>query len=88
MSNTIQEEVAFLVQEHRKWLELPQTKSLMLIIKNHEDGLVDRLAAGSMNKDQSADYLRLIAAQLQTIKTLSKVVSDTETFIHNCNRNK
>lgn len=81
------EELAILKQEHKQWLQQPQTKSLLLIINNHEQRIVALIADAAMKKDVTADQVRLLSAQLATVKTLNKVMSDTDTFIHNCERN-
>jgi hypothetical protein len=75
---------AIFEQQHKQWLDLPVTKSLLLALDRHEDFISSTLASRAMDKETTSEMIRLIAAQLGTTKTIKKLVYDTETFTAKC----
>lgn len=67
--------------EHIQWLLDPITKTLQYILTQHETKLIDAIANASMDNNLSDQYIRQLAVQLKTTKTIKKVIYDTPTFI-------
>jgi hypothetical protein len=84
---TKQETHAILAQEHKQWLHLTITKGLTTALDKHENFIADKIAMFAMDKDTTPEHVRLLAAQLATVKTIKKLIYDTETYIAKCSVN-
>lgn len=67
--------------EHKIWLNHPVTKKLVAFLATHETLIADRVASSAMDKETTPEHVRLLAAQLATVKTISKVINETSLFI-------
>jgi hypothetical protein len=65
---------------HQQWLANPITQNFLRILTGYESNLVSK--AGNLVYETVPDVqFRVIAAQIQTIKTIKRYVNETESFI-------
>jgi hypothetical protein len=67
--------------DHAQWLMHPMTKTLLYILNKHEQHLSDTIANASMDPNLSDQYVRQLAVQLKTTKTIKKTINETTTFV-------
>ena len=68
--------------QHNEWLNHPITRLVFSqVLDKQIESVTDKIAEGSMTTDLSDATIRHYAVQLKTLKTVRKVMYDTETFI-------
>jgi hypothetical protein len=74
--------MSVLHSNHVEWLNHPMTRLVFSKILDKQIELVsDKIADSSMSTDMSNETVRHFAVQLKTLKTIRKVMYDTDTFI-------
>ena len=74
--------MSILHSSHAEWLNHPVTRLLFSkILDKQIETVSDKIADSSMSTDVSDQTVRHFAVQLKTLKTVRKVMYDTETFI-------
>lgn len=81
---TAKENAQILAQQHKQWLHEPITKGLVAALDKHHIFVADKIASTAMNSDVPTEQVRLLAAQLATVKTIRNLIYDTETYIAKC----
>lgn len=82
--DTVGFDAVILSQNHRAWLQDTITKTGAKRLEQHENNLATAIANSALSKDLSAEYVRLLAAQLSTVKAIRTLLYDTETFVEKC----
>jgi hypothetical protein len=71
-----------LASSHAEWLSHPITRMMFQqILDKQIESLTDKISDNSISTDLSDATIRHYAVQLKTLKTIKKVLYDTETFI-------
>jgi GH35 family endo-1,4-beta-xylanase len=74
--------MSVLHSNHVEWLNHPMTRLVFSkILDKQIETVSDKIADSSMSTDVSNETVRHFAVQLKTLKTIRKVMYDTETFI-------
>jgi len=69
------------IAEHKTWLSLPLTKTLLRIMEEHKNRIANSIGQASMSQDKSDQYVRLLAAKLNNTQNIYDLIYDSETFI-------
>ena len=69
------------IAEHQQWLKMPLTKTLVRMLKQHEDRIASSIGNAAMNRELNDSYVRLLAAKLNNTQTINQLINDSETFI-------
>jgi hypothetical protein len=83
-TETLPSDRIIMKQEHSRWLNDSITKTGAKRLLKHEEELVAKIAAASMTMSVSTEYVRLLGAQLSTVKAVRNLLYDTETFVEKC----
>lgn len=81
---TKEETQAIFGQQHKQWLHEPITRAFTSALEKHEAFIADKIASQAMDRDVTPEHIRLLAAQLSTIKHVRKLTHDTTTFTAKC----
>ena len=74
--------MTIIASNHAEWLNHPVTRLVFSrILDKQIENISDKIADNSMSTDVSDQTVRHFAVQLKTLKTIRKVMYDTETFI-------
>ena len=93
MNNLQEQQKGVTFQQHKQWLDHPITRQLLDVIGSHEKAIVLSLLsnAGMSTKDNHQHQERnalMLSVQLKTTQKLTKMATDTETFIAYLYNNK
>lgn len=62
-----------------EWLQNPVTKEVKSLLHNHEETIINTIARASFDCEER--QLRSLAAQIQTLRAVNKLLFDKGTFI-------
>jgi len=67
---------------HRQWLTYAVTQQLGRVLDKHSERIIESICTTASSLEDGADMrLRVLAVQLQKVRTLKHAILDTETFI-------
>lgn len=81
---TQQENQAIFSQQHRQWLHDPTTKAFAAALLSQEQSIVGKLTAAAMDSDKDSEHVRRLGVQLLTIRTIEKLLNETDSFVSKC----
>ena len=81
---TVPHDKVIMGQNHKQWMSDPITKTGAKRLLQHEEEIVAKIASASMSQSFSAEHVRLLGAQLSTVRAIRTLLYDTETFVEKC----